>query len=350
MKRRNYVIYLHRVLIAVGVVGLFVVAALLSWAVMDVLLLTFLGVLVAIVLRTLAKPIARKTPLSSRWALGVVVVMLGVLLVGIGWLLAPEIIAQTDQLAEGVEEAIEQVEASLPGDIDPNGGGLGGIVGGDNGQWLNPTNILSQLMDTFTLTLGVLANVLFVLFIGLFVAFDPQLYRNGIVSLVPPRGRQRANEVIDKVVKGLQAWLLGRIISMIVVGIVVSLGLWILNVPLALVLGIIAALLEFIPVVGPVLAAVPGILIAFTLGLMPAIYVALFYLVVQQLEGNVLTPIVQQQVVSLPPVLGLSTVLAMGILFGVLGILVATPLTVVIFILVRMLYLRDMLEPTREDL
>jgi predicted PurR-regulated permease PerM len=355
MRQQNRVNYLTRVLIAVGVVGLFILVALLAWAVADVLLLGFLGVLLAVVLRTVAKPIARRSPLSSRGALGAVVLLLAVALAGLGGWLVPEIVAQTDQLVERVGDAIEQLEAIVPEYIDldnfgADGEGLGGILNRGNGQWLNPDNVLSQLMDTFALTLGVLANVLFVLFIGLFVAFDPSLYRNGIVSLIPLKGRKRAREAIDKIVEGLRAWLLGRIISMIVIGIVTSLGLWILNIPLALVLGLIAALLEFVPVVGPLVAAVPGVLIAFTLGFTPAIYVALFYLVVQQLEGNVLTPIVQQQVVSLPPALGLSTVLAMGILFGVLGILVATPLTVVVFILVRMIYVKDTLEPTRDDI
>jgi predicted PurR-regulated permease PerM len=353
MRRQHRVNYLTRLLIAIGVIGLFVLVVLLAWAVVDVLLLGFLGVLLAVVLRTLAKPIARRTPLSSKAALGVVVVLLVIALVTVGWLLVPEIVAQTDQLVERVGDAIEQLEAIVPDflDLDDLGtDGLGNILNRGNGQWLNPNNILPQLMDTFALTLGVLADILFVLFIGLFVAFDPQLYRNGIVRLIPPKGRKRARTAIDKIVEGLRAWLLGRIISMIVVGIVTSLGLWLLNIPLALVLGLIAALLEFVPVVGPLLAAIPGILIAFTLGLTPVIYVSLFYLIMQQLEGNVLTPIVQQQVVSLPPALGLSTVLAMGILFGILGILVATPLTVVVFILIRILYVKDILEPNCDDI
>jgi predicted PurR-regulated permease PerM len=334
------------VLLAVGVVGLFILMAWFSWAVVDVLLLVFLGVLLAIALRTLAKPLARITPISEKWALGAIVLLLALMLGALGWFLVPEILNQADLLVEQVGKAIEQLEAIASEQFGQDG--IGGIFGGSN-PWLDPNNVLTQVMDTFTLTLGVLANGLFVLFIGLFVAIDPHLYRSGIVSLVPPRGRKRTREVIDGVVRGLRAWLLGRIISMVVIGIVVSLGLWLLDIPLALVLGIIAALLEFIPVVGPVLAAVPGILIAFTLSPLRAVYVALFYLVVQQLEGNILTPIVQQQVVSLPPALGLSTVLALGILFGPLGVLAATPLTVVAFVMVRTIYLQDILEPNTEE-
>jgi predicted PurR-regulated permease PerM len=345
MRRRHRRSYLTRVLLAVGAVGLVISIALFSWAVVDVLLLVFLGVLLAIALRTLAKPLARRTFISDKWALGAIVLLLALVFAGLGWFLMPEILNQADLLVAQVGKAIEQLEAIAREQFGEDG--IGGIFGGSN-PWLDPNNVFSQLMDTFTLTLEVLANALFVLFIGLFVAIDPHLYRSGIVSLIPPRGRKRTREVIDGVVRGLRAWLLGRIISMVVIGIVVSLGLWLLDIPLALVLGIIAALLEFIPVVGPVLAAVPGILIAFTLSPMQAAYVALFYLVVQQLEGNILTPVVQQWVVSLPPALGLSTVLALGILLGPLGVLAATPLTVVAFVMVRMIYLQDILEPNSE--
>jgi predicted PurR-regulated permease PerM len=338
--KRYHQTFLSRLLLVIGTVGLVILIAWFSWAVIDVLLLVFLGVLVAIVLRTLTKPIAQRTPLSRRMSLGVVVLLLALLFAGMGWLLVPEVLAQADQLVEQVGFGIQQLEAITEDVLGQDN--LGDVLG-EGTPPFTLRNMLPRLIDTFTLTMEILGNVLFVLFIGLFVAFDPHLYHNGIVSLVPPEGRERAHEVIDHVVHGVRAWLLGRIISMVVIGIITTLGLWLLNIPLALVLGLIAALLEFIPVLGPSLAAVPSILIAFTVEPIQAVYVALFYLVVQQLEGNVLTPIVQQKVVSLPPALGLSTVLAMGIVFGILGVLVATPLTVVIFIMVRMLYLGDVL-------
>jgi predicted PurR-regulated permease PerM len=341
-KRRHRWSYASRVVLAIGIVGLFLITALLSWLVVDVLLLVFLGVLVAIGLRTLVKPIAHRTFLSEKLALVVVVLLLLGIFVGLGWFLVPEVLEQADQLIEQVSGAVQQLEELVRNEFGADG--IGGFLNG-NSQWLNPGNLFTQLMDTFTLTFSVLANGLFVFFIGIFIAIDPHLYRRGIISMVPPNGRRRVREVIDAVVHGLRAWLLGRIISMTVIGIVVSLGLWLLEVPLALMLGIIAALAEFIPVVGPALAAVPAVLIAFTLSPMQAVYVALFYLVVQQIEGNILTPVVQQWAVSLPPALGLSTVLALGILLGPLGILVATPLTVVVFIMVRMIYLEDILEP-----
>ncbi|MBE9189082.1 AI-2E family transporter [Gloeocapsopsis crepidinum LEGE 06123] len=129
----------------------------------------------------------------------------------------------------------------------------------------------------------------------------------------------RVREVIAGVVHVLRAWLLGRVISMIAIEVVIGIGLTLLDISLALVLGVITGLLEFIPVVEPILSAVSAIVVAISQGFMPAVYVAIFYLVVQQLEGNVVTPIVQQKTVSLPPAITLVAVLAMGAVFGVLG-------------------------------
>jgi len=333
------------VLLVISLVALFIAVAMFSWAVIDVLLLAFLGVLVGLVLRTLAKPIARRTFFSNQGALAVVMVLIVLLLTVMGWLLVPEIVAQAEQLGIQIRDGLNQLEVILSEQLGLEG--FGDFLG-NNGQPFSPANMLTRVVDTFTLTLTILGNALFVMFIGLFVAFDPHLYRRGVVSLIPVDGRDRAQEVIDAIVQGLRDWLLGRIISMVVIGVVISSGLGLLNIPLALVLGVIAALLEFVPVLGPLVASVPGILIALTESPLQAIYVILFYLVVQQLEGNVLTPIVQQQVVSLPPALGLFTVLAMGLVFGMVGVLVATPLTVVVFIMVRMLYLEDALEASDE--
>lgn len=347
MERQSTWNYLKRLLLAVGVIGLFVILLLFFWAIADILLLLFTGVVLAVVLRTLAKPIARHTPLTDKWSLAVVVLLLVVLLGVGGWLFVPEVANQTGQLVEQVDNAINRIEAI----VNQYGWAqalFGGIFPQDLEQLPLP-DMLPRLTGTFTVTLRSLSHIFFVVFIGFFVAVDPELYRSGIVTLVPPRGRKRSREVIDGIVDGLRSWLLAQFISMIVVGIVTGVGLWILGIPLALLLGVFSGFLEFIPIAGPILSAVAPILIAFTIGPMRAVYVTLFYLVVQQLEGNLLTPIVQHKVVSLPPALTLTAVLVMGVLFGPLGVLVATPLAVVVFILVKMLYLEDILGSHRQD-
>jgi predicted PurR-regulated permease PerM len=331
--------YLKRILLTAGVIGILIILIAFVWMVADVLLLVFLGILLAIALRTLAQPIARRTRIPPRGALLIVLLAIAVLMVGGGWLFVPELLRQTDQLFEQIDAAINFVEAFVNQDW---GEGLAGRVF-EGEQTLPDFNLLTGLPGTFADTLGILANVLFIVFVGIFVAFDPALYRKGILGLMPHPCRPRANEVLDSLVTGMQAWLLGRVISMVVIGIVVGVGLMLLGIPLAPALGVLTGLLEFIPIVGPIFSAVPAILIAFTQDLMQAVYVAIFFLVAQQLEGNVLTPIVQQKTVSLPPALTLTAVLVMGFLFGPLGILVATPLAAVVFILVKMLYIEDVL-------
>lgn len=341
MDRQKTWLYVQRLLIAVGIIGLFTILLVLAWTIADILLLLFLGVLLAIALRTLAQPLGRYTPLPMSWSVGAVILLLLALL-GVGaWFFVPQLIAQTDQLVDRMSQALAELQAVLAQF------GLGitvleGIFPQDIEQFLRP-NLLLRLTDPLTQSLTVLSHVLFTLFVGLFVALEPNLYRQGLVTLVPPNGRSRARQVIDKVVKGLRAWLLARLISMLAIGIVTGVGLWILGIPFAFLLGLISGLLEFIPVVGPILSAVPAIAIALTLGPMKGIYVTLFYLVIQQLEGNVLTPIVQERVVSLPPVITLAAVLIMSLLFGMIGTLTANPLAVVLFILIKMLYVRDIL-------
>lgn len=339
MSQQNIWEYLKRLLIAVGIIGLFIVLLLFAWAILDILLLIFLGLLLAVVLRTLAKPIARYTPLTASWSLGVVVLLI-VVVIGVGgWFFIPEVLNQSELFVQQISVGINQVQNFLA--QYTWGQQLLEQMPGDGG--LPISNLFNQFVNAFTLTLEGLANTLFVLFIGIFLAVEPNLYRNGVVSLVPPQGRDRAQEVIAGVVHVLRAWLLGRVISMIAIGVVVGTGLMLLDIPLALVLGIITGLLEFIPVVGPILSAFPAIIIAISQGLLPAVYVAIFYLVVQQLEGNILTPIVQQKTVSLPPAITLAAVLAMGAIFGILGALVATPLAAVIMALIKMLYVQDVL-------
>jgi predicted PurR-regulated permease PerM len=333
---------LQRVLLPLGVAGLLVALVLLLWAIADVLLMLFLGILLAIVLRSAADLLQHYTPIPHPWALGLVVT-LSLVVFGVGTLLLiPEIATQLEELFEQIQVANNQLQIFL--NQSPLGNTLPPGFLDIPDQLPGVGNLLGRLTTTFTEGFGIIANILFIGFTGLFLAISPHRYRQGLVRLVPPSGRHRTVDVLKKLNHGLRSWLVGRVVSMVLIAIIITIGLKVLGIPLALVLGIITGLLEFIPVVGPLLSAVPAILIGFTLGPMPAVYVAVFYLVVQQLEGNIITPIVQLKTADLPPVVTLTAVLAMGLLFGPLGVLVATPLAVVVMILVQELYIHDLLE------
>jgi len=172
---------------------------------------------------------------------------------------------------------------------------------------------------------------------------DPDLYVRGILQLVPESKSSRIADTIDATGRTLRYWLLGQGISMLFVGILTTVGLWLAGVPLAFLLGVIAGILEFVPFLGPVAASIPGILIALTEGWTVALYALLVYVIVQQIENRLIVPLVQWKAVALPPALVILAVVALGLLFGLLGVLVATPLTAVTMVWVKRLYVEDVL-------
>jgi predicted PurR-regulated permease PerM len=193
-------------------------------------------------------------------------------------------------------------------------------------------------------TVGALANALLIFFLALYLALEPRLYIEGALRLVPLSSRDNARQALHAAGQALHKWLLGQGIAMLGVGIATGIGLAIVDVPLALALGIVAGVAEFVPIIGPIVAAIPGVLIGFSVSPETTLYAALVYLAVQQLEGNLITPLAQRWAVALPPAIGLLSVVAFGVLFGVMGVLFATPLAVVTMVLLRELYVKDVLE------
>jgi predicted PurR-regulated permease PerM len=188
-----------------------------------------------------------------------------------------------------------------------------------------------------------IAEVLIVLFGGIYLAAQPRVYKAGAVKLVPPARRSLVSEAMDESETALRLWLKGQLTAMVVVGLLTGVGLWLLGLPSALVLGLLAGMLEFIPFLGPFLSAVPAILLALAVSPDLALYVLLLYIGVQQFEGYLLSPMVQQYAVQLPGVVLLFSLLGFGILFGTLGVILAAPLTVVTFVLVKRLYVIETL-------
>jgi predicted PurR-regulated permease PerM len=323
-----------------GVLAVFVVLALLVWYGKDVLLLAFAGALLAIFLAALADGLGRLTRLAYGWSLAVVVLVLLVLLGLLGWLLAARVGAQVAELAQKLPEALR----SFQEDLDQTEWGRALLR---ETPFLNTPADQQQLVhrvgSALTVTMDVLTAVLVVLAVGLYGAAEPKLYREGMLALVPGRHRGRARQVLEACTATLRRWLLGKLLVMLVTGGLVTLGLWLLGMPLALTLGIIAFILEIIPVVGAFLFAIPGILLALTVSPSEALYVALLYAGVQTVESNLFIPLVQRQTVRLPPVITLLVITLAWLVAGVLGLFLAAPLTAVALVLVRMLYVEDTL-------
>ena len=203
-----------------------------------------------------------------------------------------------------------------------------------------------------TTSLGVVANALIIFFVGLYLALDPEIYRRGLLKLLRPGRRQRGREVLDEIGQTLWRWLLGRMATMALTGVGVGIVLWLIGVPMPVTLGIVTGLCTFIPNIGPVIALVLAVLVAFPEGLTTVGLTVSGYVLFQLIESYLLTPLIQKKQVDMPPALILTAQLLMGVLCGFLGIAVATPLVAVAMVVTGMLYVEDRLgeDRTLDDL
>ncbi|MDQ3649182.1 MAG: AI-2E family transporter [Acidobacteriota bacterium] len=338
--------FTRRVLIAAGIIITLLLVLLLLWYAVDVLMLVFTGILMAIFLRGLSDKLSERIGLSSGWSLAVVCLALVALISLGGWLLAPSIAEQVDQLSETVPRSVARLQQS----ITRYGWGrrLLEQVPPIEDMMPRTRDVVSRATGVFSTTLGVVANLFIVLFIGLYLAADPRLYTGGLLHLVPLKKRQRASEVVETLGYTLRWWLIGTAASMLVVGVLTWTGLWLLGVPLALTLAIIAALLTFIPNIGPIIAVIPAALFAFVDSPMTALYVLLLYLGIQTVESYFFTPLVQKSTIDLPPALTIAAQVLLGVLLGTLGLVIATPLTAATLVLIKMLYVEDALGDSLE--
>ena len=184
-------------------------------------------------------------------------------------------------------------------------------------------------------------------FVGLYLAFDPDVYVRTLVRLFPVHRRDEVRAALFAAGDALRRWLIGQLGSMMVVGVLTGVGLAFAKVPLALALGGLAGLLDFIPVIGPVVAIVPGLILALSVDPRTAAWAAVVYVGVQQLENHVIVPLAQRWSVHLPPAIAVLSLVTLGLLFGIMGVLFGMPLTIVVLILVKKLYVEGALEGRR---
>jgi predicted PurR-regulated permease PerM len=319
-----------------------VLVLLLAWQLVDLLLLVFASVLVAIFFRALADVIAKPTALSPGWSLAIAVLLVAALAVLITVLFGATIRQNVDTLVEQLPAAWRAARnrigeaAWLTSAIERGG------------QALLSGNVVSRIGGALGAALGAIINLFLVLFAGLYIAAQPSLYRDGFLKLVPPQDRDRIDATVTRCGAALRYWLLGQLIAMVVVGVLTWVGLALLAVPSALALGLFAGLAEFVPILGPIAAAIPALIIALSQDTQLALWVLALFMVIQQLEGNLLQPIIQRKMVALPPAVTLFAVLAFAILFGAMGVLLAAPLAVVTLVVVQDLYVAA-IEQTASD-
>ncbi len=306
-------------------------------------LLVFGGILFGVLLSALARLLQKKTKMGYGLALACVMGVLVLVIGGTIWLLAPTVSQQTEELSNSLPKAFERLKTNLS---QTSWGKrlLQGLPEQPKKLVSSPKDVFSQLTGVFSSTLGALANVVIVIITGIYLASSPDSYQKGFLKLFTPSFRPRLEEVLRQCFHTLSNWLLSRSISMVVVGIATGIGLALLGIPLPVVLGIIAALLNFIPNLGPYIAVIPALLLAYLEGPDKALYVFLLYMGVQSLEGYLLTPMLDKKLVSTPPALLLFGQVLLGILVGISGVLLASPIIAVLIVLVKELYVKEYLE------
>lgn len=317
-----------------GIYALIVILILLFKATFSVFLLILAGTLIAIFFLGLSGLICRKTKWKQGICLTIAVIGTLLLVIGLFWLMGAKIQAQVAELNDTLPATIENAKSQLS--QNPIGKKL--VQKASSPETMKRAKGLASTF--FKTTFGVFGDIYVVLFLGIFFTVSPDVYKKGIVQLIPQKGQKKGGDIVNKLGDNLKKWLKGKFFAMFVVFVLTSIGLLILGIPLWLVLALIAGLLNFIPNFGPLIAMIPAVLVALMQGPTTAAIVAGMYILIQVIESNFITPMVQQKLISIPPALIISAQLLISPLTGGWGLVLATPLMLIIMILVQELYLK----------
>ena len=364
---------MSRVLRNTAIVSGYLIGLLLLWVARDIFLTAFIGILFGLAVSSGAELLAR---LRVPRGVGAAFVVFGfiAILYGLAAWIAPTLRAQGALLRARIPEAVDRAESWL--NARPGLAGL--ILGGQHAPAGAPdTSIAAKAKQNaaaadsanassvpslqqrvsqelrgasryffpfLSSTITIAAGLFLILVLSIYIGADPLLYRTGLLHLMPHTGRARAEVVLVRVATVLRKWLVTQLVAMVVIGVVSTTALLILRVKAAVALGVIAGLLEFIPTIGPILSAVPGIAMGFLDSPEKALYVGLAYLLIQQLEGHLLIPMLMKEGMDLPPALTIITQGVMALLFGFLGLLVAVPMLAAVIALVKTLYVENIIE------
>lgn len=342
MNNSNSNSFSMRTLKVVGIILPILLLLFLVGYVFKIVLFTLSAILIASFFRGIASYISDKTGLSVTWSLIATIIGFLIMVSALNWLLVPQVVTQAKNLANQLPDALQSAKDFL------------------NQQWWgrqltsqipdDPQKFLSDhsgwALKTFGLvssTFGVLADLYIIFLISLFIMFNPEPYVNGLVSLVPSGYQGRARDIVYNVYTILQRWLRGKLLSMLIVAALTAIGLYILGLPLVLFLSLLAGVLAFIPNFGPIISLIPAILVAIIQGPVTVLYILIIYALVQAVESNLITPIIQREMVYMPLAMTIIAQVVLGILIGGLGLILATPIVAVLMVLVRMIYIEDVL-------
>lgn len=321
--------------------AIFVAVALvpvLVWLLFNVILVTTGAILIAIVLTLGAEPLTRCLKLPRAIAL----VISALIIIGIvgaaGYLFGTRAATQLQQVLELTNQAVDGIRAGLQ---DSDFGKL--LLSLMRGNDFSLTNVLTGV---FSFGFSFVTALVIAVLGGIYLAAQVGLYRDGLIQLLPHRLRPDGVETLEDISSALRLWVLGQMISMVLIGLLSTLATWLIGLPSPFALGLIAALFEFIPYVGPILGAIPAVLVAATKGPGTVLWTIAAYTLIQQMEGHLISPLISREMVYIPPLVLILGILAITTLFGLQAVMLAAPIAVILFVAVKKLYVRDSLGDT----
>ena len=329
-------IFVRRLVLTIVIIAI----AVAFWRLIDVLVLLFGASLSAIGLHAAARGVMRLTGVCHSIALAAVILIVLIGVAAVSWVFGTMIVAQFENLIQAVPVGISLLLDRLRN--SPYGLQLLEQARGVNvlGATSWATAAFTTVVRSVTIGIGYAGVTLFV---AVYLAAQPERYCRLCLRLVPSSSRATITYLFDVTADILQRWLIGQVIIMTVIGLLSGIGLWLLGIEAAFTLGLIGGLLCFIPYVGAILAAVPATLVALTQGPLNAGAVVLMYACVHLIEGNFITPMIQAEATSLPPVLALLSTVAVSLLFGPSAVLLAAPLTLFLMSVIEILYVQERL-------
>lgn len=324
----------------------FIISLYIVWRIRQVVLLVFAAIVFATVLNRMVRAL-QQWRLKRGFAITITIVLLLMIVFSLFAIIIPRIAAQLQQLVDTLPEAVDRfrflydsIQSRIPGQVLQDSRLLENFT-----QFLR--SWVRQLIGDFFFLARNSVNIVlsFLLFFvaTIMLLLNPAPYRRVFTLAFPAFYRERVNTILDECETSLVGWMRGTLMSMAAIGTLSYIGLVILGIPLPLVNGLLAGLLEFIPNVGPTLSLIPPTLLAFLDTPWKAIAVVILYIIIQQFESLVLLPFLMKQEVSLLPLFTVLSVVVFSVFLGFLGLFLAVPLLIVLQIFLKEVLVHDIL-------
>ncbi|MBV8612844.1 MAG: AI-2E family transporter, partial [Acetobacteraceae bacterium] len=286
----------------------------LLWALADAFVVIILAVMFAVMLNGLGKEFRRYTGLGQTTAVLLVFLALVVLVGALGYWSGPKFVTQAQQLLSQVSGSVGSVEkmfgfAGQSGDAGATASGLAKAAVGSNAMTGFARTVASSVI-------GLLSALLVIVATGVYLALAPDMYINGVAHLTPVWYQARTRAILVEMGHGMQGWMLGQLIDMVVVGVIVGVGLSLIGIPLSLALGVVAGIFTFVPYFGTIISAVPALIVGLTVSMHDFILGIVVFVVAHVVEGYIVAPFVQRRTVHLPPALTLLSMVVLVAIFN----------------------------------